>query len=133
MWDLNTLLLMKQLQVLSFLPVMGRSIEGGVYREIVFQPLQPALVWYSSLPDVWSSLRPTLDFLRGNSSICNYRPSVCGKSEFRIFLCHHVEPDQVIYSFIICLVFLSIIENRVLNSLNVELPVYPFILSIFTS
>lgn len=129
MWDLDTSLLMKQLQVLSFLPVMGRSIEGGVYGEIVFQPLQPALVWFSSLPDVWSSFRPTLNFLRGNSSICNYRPSVRGRNEFRIFLCHRVEPDLVIY----CLVFLSIIENKVLNSLNVELPIYPFILSIFTS
>lgn len=106
----------------------------GFFGEIVFQPLLPALVWFSSLPDVWSSLRQPLGFLRGNSNVCNCRLSVRGRSEFRIFLRYHVEPDQVICLFIDLLSgFLSIIENRVLNSLNIELPVYPFILSVFTS
>lgn len=46
----------------------------------------------------------------------------------------NVEPNQVICLFIDLLSgFPSMIENRVLNSLNVELPVYPFILSVFTS
>lgn len=57
-WGAHPSLLREKLQVLSFLPVEDYHAEGGggVYGDIVCQPLQPASMWFSSA-SLWGFLR----------------------------------------------------------------------------
>lgn len=86
---MNPLLLGEKLQVCEFTPDLG---------EIGSQPILPALMWpLSHLPSVKELLNQFSGFfLRRNSFLCSYRFHVSMEGgEFRIFLCHHLEPPSL--------------------------------------
>ena len=93
-WGSNLSLLREMLRVVNSLPIVGCCSEGGVYGEIVSQPLLPILMCFFFL--ICSLCRSHLSrFLvsfRGNCSICSCRFGVSvGGDEFRIHLHHHLE------------------------------------------
>lgn len=76
-------------------PQLWVTVSVKDYGKILFEPLLPTLMWFSSgLPDMWSSLSQALSFLRKNCSICSCRLSVSmEENKFRIFLPQRLEPE----------------------------------------
>lgn len=106
MWDSKLLLLREKFQDLSTFPIIGPCIGGGVYDQIVSQPLLSASVWvwgfrfvclfFSHLPYRVTHLVFSVFYEENVSKYsCRFSVSVGGVCLFRIFL----EPEPKKFSF----------------------------------